>query len=85
MDNRERGGRPSPGAQMNEAEPDLKDVTAHSFLLRFWRVAGGLEQEDLPWRGHITHVMSRRRRSIQDLEEIKTFVEPYLTNFDNSD
>lgn len=70
---------------MNEAEPDLKDVTAHSFLLRFWREAKGPEQEDLPWRGHITHVMSRRRSSIQDLEEIKTFVEPYLTSFDNSD
>ena len=63
---------------MVEPELEFDHVNAHSFVLRFWLEESASEVSGTLWRGHITHVMSRVRRHIEDLDEIKAFVELYL-------
>jgi len=63
---------------MVEPELEFDHVNAHSFVLRLWLEEGASQAGGTLWRGHITHVMSRVRRHIEDLDEIKAFVEIYL-------
>ncbi len=72
-----------PGREMSEvtrptSEGETDLGAAHSFLIRFWREASGPEPNRLVWHGHITHVMSRARSPIEDLDDIKSFVKPFL-------
>jgi hypothetical protein len=50
---------------------------AHSFVIRVW-----LEETSTTggptWRGHITHVMDRRRQYVQDFETLVEFISSYL-------
>jgi hypothetical protein len=63
-----------------EGEPDM--ASAHSFLLRFWLEPSPPKTNRQVWRGHITHVMSRARRPIEELDDILSFVKPYLSAHD---
>ena len=63
---------------MVEPELEFDHMNAHSFVLRLWLEESASEASGTLWRGHITHAMSRVRRHIEDLDEIKAFVELYL-------
>jgi hypothetical protein len=43
-----------------------------SIVIKIWL------EDDLRWRGHITHIPSGIRRYIEELSEIEEFILPYL-------
>ena len=49
-----------------------------SFVIRIWIEEPGDESSSALWRGHITHVLSGKRRYFQDLDVVATFVTQYL-------
>jgi hypothetical protein len=51
---------------------ELYEFKTHAFVIRIWL------EDNLRWRGHITHVPSGERTYIEDLSEIDDFIWPYL-------
>jgi len=54
------------------------DSTRHSFILKVWLEEDTQEAACATWRGQITHVNNGDQRYLQDLDEIRAFVAPYL-------
>lgn len=54
--------------------PVMDVLTTHSFVIRLWLEEVDRETSQAQWRGHVTHVISRRRRYIENLEEIEEFI-----------
>ena len=50
----------------------------HSFIVKVWSEEPDMETGHVGWRGHITHVPSGKRRYVQCLNEISSFIEGYL-------
>jgi hypothetical protein len=48
------------------------------FIVRIWREVREIEGKLPEWRGLIESVQSGERRYFKDLEEISTFIAPYL-------
>lgn len=57
---------------------NLDELYAQSFIIRIWLEETTEEAEQATWRGHITHVPSRKRHYFENLDEIKRFIAPYL-------
>ena len=57
---------------------DLFESSSHSFIVKIWLEEASDEYGPARWRGHITHVPSRQRRYVEDLNSISSFVAPYL-------
>lgn len=58
----------------------LLEQATHSFVVKFWLEEPEDEVSIAVWRGHITHIPSKRRHYIESLKEMKCFVKPYLKN-----
>ena len=54
------------------------ELNAHSFVVRVWIEERPPGDPDGKWRGHVTHVLDRRRRSIDSFSDIQRFIEEYL-------
>jgi hypothetical protein len=54
-------------------EDDPGEGEPLSFVIRLWR-EGDLSSQAQGWRGHITHVESRKRRKVLAWEDIGVFV-----------
>lgn len=50
----------------------------HSFVIRIWREKLSARDNQIAWRGHITHVPGGERRYVQSLNDIALFILPYL-------
>ena len=50
----------------------------HSFIVKLWHEDDGTSASK--WHGYITHVPDAERRYFQDLNEIVSFIKPYLAN-----
>lgn len=50
----------------------------HSFVIRIWLEETAVESGTATWRGHITHIPSRERRYIENLDAITQFITYYL-------
>ena len=59
---------------------ELFEDKNHSFTIRLWSEEKVSDVEQDAWRGHITHVMSGKRKYLQNLEDISIFIRPYLSN-----
>lgn len=57
---------------------DSIETTDHRFILRVWLEEPPEGTRRAKWRGHITHVPSGARRYFQHLDDIASFVAPYL-------
>lgn len=57
---------------------DTSETSIQSFVIRFWLDEPGDRVNKALWRGHITHVPSRRRVYLHDLQQIIRFIIPYL-------
>jgi hypothetical protein len=57
---------------------DVLESTTQSFIVKVWveESADGTSQG--VWHGHITHVPSRKRQYLKNLDEIKDFIAPHL-------
>lgn len=56
----------------------MSEYASHSFIIKFWLEETAEEAGQATWRGHVTHVPSGKRRYIQDLDQIRVFIAPYL-------
>jgi hypothetical protein len=56
----------------------VQESNTHSFIVKIWLEETAVEDGQVTWRGHITHVPSREQRYLQDLDDIPLFVIPYL-------
>ena len=69
----------------NHAATDVMDVSenaVHSFIIRLWCEEKECDAPLGIWRGHLTHVPSRQRCYIQNLDEIVTIIMEYLRDPD---
>ena len=57
---------------------DSIETTCHPFVVRIWLEDSAGEARQATWRGHITHVPSGERRYLHSLDDITSFVAPYL-------
>ncbi len=56
----------------------MDSPTTHSFVIRLWLEEVDKQTDQTKWRGHVTHVLSRQRRYVENLEDIKEFISAYL-------
>jgi hypothetical protein len=61
---------------MSDPKIDLYDRNNHSFIVKIWLEES--EDENPKWRGHATHVLSRRRVQIQEMEHLNSFIAGYI-------
>jgi hypothetical protein len=59
-------------------DADQPETKTHSFVIRVWLEEVATNPRRLLWRGHITHIPDGQRRYVQTLEEVTSFVRPYL-------
>ncbi|MFW6097934.1 MAG: hypothetical protein ACOC9Z_07650 [Chloroflexota bacterium] len=64
---------------------ELLELYTHSFVIKIWLEETAEESDRARWRGHITHVDSKKRRHFQELEDILAFVWPYLQSMGVAD
>jgi hypothetical protein len=56
----------------------LCEFNTHSFIVKVWLEEPADAQHGATWRGHITHVPSGTRRTVQTLDDIDRFIATYL-------
>ena len=54
------------------------DLQPQSFIIKIWCENDSDEGGNIIWRGHITHVPSGDRVYISSLEEISSFISPFI-------
>jgi len=57
---------------------DALDVTIQSFVIKIWLEETATETNRYLWRGHITHIPSRQRVYIEELNQVIRFMVPYM-------
>ena len=57
---------------------DRLESGTHSFVIRIWIEETRGEAGRILWRGHITHVPTRKQHYILDVADIIAFILPYL-------
>ncbi len=56
---------------------ESSETQRHSFIIRIW-VEEVRSEGDALWRGHITHVFTKRRSYFESIDGITDFICPYL-------
>ena len=62
----------------SEVAMDSFESKTHSFVVKVWLEEDEEDHSPPKWRGHITHVPSRQRRYINDLNGVTKFISGYL-------
>lgn len=57
---------------------DSSEESNHAFIIRIWKEKREIQGASPLWRGFIEHVPSGKRRYLQDLAHIITFITPYI-------
>lgn len=63
---------------MNGHSIENAATMTHSFIVKIWVEETGEEAGRAMWRGHITHVLSGKRRYLQELNSVTDFIAPYI-------
>ncbi len=66
--------------QDNEAQPLFIEPDTHSFIVKFWLDEQDPDDNNIVWRGHITHVATGQRKYYNNLREMNGFLIPHLQN-----
>lgn len=61
---------------------DDPPIVIQSFVIRLWLEETGAPQQPWRWRGHITYVSSGERRYLRHLDEVISFMTPYLQGYE---
>ena len=56
----------------------FSETSVHSFVIRLWQEEPAQQSDQAKWRGHFTHVLSGKKRYIEQLNEIDLFINYYL-------
>ncbi len=57
---------------------DYSEESDHAFIIRIWKEKREIQGASPAWRGVIEHVPTGKRRYLQNLAHIITFITPYL-------
>ena len=57
---------------------DSFESNSHSFVVKIWLEETGERSDSSMWRGHVTHVPSRNRQYVDDLQGVTDFITIYL-------
>jgi len=57
---------------------EISEESDHAFVIRIWKEKREIQGALPTWRGVIEHVPTGKRRYLQDLIQIITFLTPYL-------
>ena len=57
---------------------DSFESNTHSFVIKIWLEETDERSDFSAWRGHVTHVPTRNRRYVDDLQGITDFITIYL-------
>jgi hypothetical protein len=57
---------------------DYSEESDHAFIIRIWKEKREIQGVSPIWRGVIEHVPTGKRRYLQDLAHIITFLTPYF-------
>ena len=57
---------------------DVFEANTHPFIVKIWLEESAQEAGRATWRGHITHVPSGERRYVKHLDDVTSFIAPYL-------
>lgn len=68
----------SPLVSSHGINMNLPESRVDSFIVKLWAESDAASAR-AEWHGYITHVPDGTRRYLKDLDEIKIFIEPYLT------
>ena len=55
------------------------DSSIQSFIIRIWVEEQAESHDAKGWRGHITHVPTGKKHYLNGLDDISSFMRPYLT------
>ncbi len=55
-----------------------QDYEAATFIVRLWREPQIPPALDVPWRGTAVHVQSGTERSLQDMDELLSFLQTWM-------
>jgi hypothetical protein len=56
----------------------IAETKVHSFIVKLWQENDATGKTK--WHGYITHVPDGRRRYLQDLRDIISYIKSYLAN-----
>ena len=59
-------------------ESGERELVIHAFIVKIW-LEDSPEPAEGSWRGHVTHVPSKKRRHFLELDAITDFIAGYLT------
>jgi hypothetical protein len=62
----------------------MPESEVQSFIVKLWLDDGARRKGMKGWHGHITHVPSGERRYLKELQDIVTFVKPYVGDVDTT-
>ncbi len=65
-------------AMQPDGKVNQNQVTSHTFIARFWLEPREIKDAKPIWRGVVEHVASGQRRYLEDLDEIKGFIDNHL-------
>ncbi len=54
----------------------------HAFVIKVWLEGHAAESGAAIWRGHITHAYTNERRYMQSTDELVTFVNRFIREWD---
>jgi hypothetical protein len=60
----------------DQAIPKPVEEQAHVFVVKFWQEVDTGQQ--VFWRGHITHIPTNVRASVQNMAQLRLFLERYI-------
>lgn len=61
---------------------EMPEPNVHSFIVKLWLEEDVSRKGMDGWHGQITHVPSGERRYLKDLQDIVTFIKPYIDETD---
>lgn len=61
---------------------DAQELLTQSFIIKFWGDDTGAQADHQDCHGQITHVISGKQFCIKNLEDIETFILPFLNELD---
>lgn len=76
MDQSPLEGVPHPG--VDGVQPESQ---SHTFIVKIWLEETAEEAGRVIWRGYIVHVLENKRYYLNSLEEIPSYLRPYINQW----
>jgi hypothetical protein len=68
--------------RIDAASMNSQTACGHSFIVRVWLEETSEESGRAVWRGRITHVPSHEKRYFQDMDDLFSFIQRYISGWE---